>query len=66
MATGGIYSRRERWLANLLYGILTALLGTYLTARYVLDGVIELKLVGVFCVMVVAWSLIIYLARRHR
>jgi hypothetical protein len=59
-------SRREWWLRNILYGILTFLLGTYLIARYVVDGVFEIKLTGVLCVMVIAWSLIIWLARRAR
>ena len=35
-------------------------------ARYIVDGVFELKLSGVLCVMVIAWSLIIWLARRSR
>jgi hypothetical protein len=59
-------SRRERWLRNILYGLLTFLLGTYLAARYIVDGVFEPKLTGVLCVMVIAWSLTIWLARRSR
>jgi hypothetical protein len=59
-------SRREWWLRNTLYGILTLLLGIFLVVRYVVDGVFEIKLTGVLCVMIIAWSLIIWLPRRAR
>jgi hypothetical protein len=66
MADLGVVPRRERWLYNVLFGVLTGLLGTYLGARFVVDGVFEIKLTGIFCVMVTSWALIIWLRRRSK
>jgi hypothetical protein len=46
--TADAWSRRERWLWSAWFGLVTVLLGAYLLAAYMNEGVLDTKILLIF------------------